>query len=84
MPAAQPSTFYVYEYVHKERHHAEVRTVLHRAECRWCRQGRGHPLNPGLKLGLGRWHGPFAALAEAQAAANAIAEPRICMACKPI
>ncbi|MCC7361322.1 MAG: hypothetical protein IT317_17685 [Anaerolineales bacterium] len=75
--------FFVYEYVHKEGRRAEVRTVLHRAECRWCREGRGHPLNPGLKLGLGRWHGPFDAYPAALSAADAIAAPRCCQACHP-
>ena len=79
----QPGGFYVYEYVHKEGVRAEVRTVLHHADCRWCQHGQGHRQNAGSKTGLLRWHGPFAALPEALAAAEAIAAPRSCVHCQP-
>jgi hypothetical protein len=51
------SGFFVYEYVHQEGRKAEVRTVLHLGDCRWCQNGKGRDQNAGLKRGLGRWHG---------------------------
>ncbi len=75
--------FYVYEYVHQEGRKAEVRTVLHLGDCRWCLNGKGREQNAGMKRGLGRWHGPFDTVADALDAAGMIADPRACHRCHP-
>jgi len=75
--------FYVYEYVHQEGRRAEVRTVLHVHDCRWCQAGQGRPTNAGMKRGLGRWHGPFDNVGDALDAAGMIAEPLACRHCRP-
>lgn len=75
--------FFVYEHGHQGGRKAEVRTVVHHGDCRWCQQGQGRTPNAVPKRGLGRWHGPFDTVAEALDAAGLIGEPTACRHCQP-
>lgn len=76
--------YYTYEYVLKDGHRAEVRAVVHEAECVWCKHGQGHRQNAGMKFGLARWHGPYASVDEARAQAVQIAGAALaCKRCQP-
>ena len=76
--------YYVYEYLLLERGHAEVRAVIHAADCPSCRAGQGLPTNAGGPQGLRRWHGPFPTVATARAAAQRIGgQALLCQRCRP-
>jgi len=82
-PQGQPA-YFVYEYVRREGRRAVPQAVVHQADCRWCQNGTGHPQNAGMKDGLARWHGPFAAVAEArEAAAGLTGAALACLRCRP-
>ena len=54
--------------------------VLHRGSCGQCSHGKGRP--SGHDANHSRWHGPYAALAEARAAAHAMTGVLIRSECK--
>jgi 4-hydroxy-tetrahydrodipicolinate synthase len=57
---AEAATFFIYENWHAGPHKA----VLHRSSCGQCNHGKGRPA--GHDATHARWHGPYAALAEAR------------------
>jgi hypothetical protein len=65
-------SYYVYEYLLLENNRGVVRAVVHKADCRWCNDGQGHPQNAGKRAGLRRWHGPYKTIAQARNAARQI------------
>ncbi len=76
--------YYIYEYLLIERGHAEVRAVIHRADCPVCQEGQGLPTHAGGPQGLRRWHGPYPTRAAAQAAAQTIGGQALaCPRCRP-
>ena len=89
MPAAAgvpalTAAYYVYEYVRREDKRVWLQAVVHQADCRWCQNGQGRQSNAGMRDGLGRWHGPFAAVQDAQATAVTITgEALACKRCQP-
>ncbi|HUY80052.1 MAG TPA: hypothetical protein VMV29_25000 [Ktedonobacterales bacterium] len=73
-------TFYVYENWRVER---STRATIHRANCSYCNNGAG--IHPNADTRNGAWRGPFATLANAQTAANAIGGTvRVCKYCMPV
>lgn len=75
---AQAVDFYVYENWHAGPHKA----VLHRGTCSQCNHGRGRP--SGHDANHARWHGPYAALAEAREASQHMQGVLIRSECKCI
>ena len=71
-------TYWVYENWRAQGHKA----VVHRATCRHCNNGRGQ--NGGTDPSNGRWHGPFASAALAEAKAQMTGGyTRSCGFCRP-
>lgn len=69
--------YYVYE-----NWAAEPKARIHFAECRWCNRGRG--IHSQASERNGRWHGPFASMANACNAARQTGRPvSLCRHCEP-
>ncbi len=75
-PAAETPEFYIYENWAAGPH----KIVLHRGSCGQCSHGKGRPA--GHDTNHARWHGPYAALAEAREAAHGMAGVLIRSECK--
>ena len=75
-PAAEAPEFFIYENWAAGPH----KIVLHRASCGQCSHGKGRP--SGHDVNHARWHGPYAALAEAREVAHAMTDVLIRSECK--
>jgi 4-hydroxy-tetrahydrodipicolinate synthase len=75
-PAAEAPELFIYENWAAGPH----KIVLHRGSCGQCSHGKGRPA--GHDVNHARWHGPYAALAEARDAAHAMANVLIRSECK--
>jgi 4-hydroxy-tetrahydrodipicolinate synthase len=75
-PAAETADFFIYENWAAGPH----KIVLHRGSCGQCSHGKGRP--SGHDASHARWHGPYAVLAEARAAAHAMTGILIRSECK--
>ncbi len=75
-PVAPPPDFFIYENWAAGPH----KIVLHRASCGQCANGKGRPA--GHSVGHAAWHGPFANLTAARAAAAAMSNVLIRSECK--
>jgi 4-hydroxy-tetrahydrodipicolinate synthase len=74
--AADAAEFFIYENWAAGPH----KIVLHRANCGQCSHGKGRP--SGHDLNHSRWHGPYATLTDARAAAQAMTGVLIRSECK--
>jgi 4-hydroxy-tetrahydrodipicolinate synthase len=74
--APEAADFFIYENWAAGPH----KTVLHRGSCGQCSHGKGRP--SGHDANHARWHGPYTALAEARAAAQAMTGILIRSECK--
>jgi 4-hydroxy-tetrahydrodipicolinate synthase len=75
-PAAEAAEFYIYENWAAGPH----KIVVHRSTCGQCSHGKGRP--SGHDVNHARWHGPYATLGEARAAAHAMTGVLIRSECK--
>jgi 4-hydroxy-tetrahydrodipicolinate synthase len=75
-PAAEAPEFFIYENWAAGPH----KIVLHRASCGQCSHGKGRP--SGHDVNHARWHGPYAALAEAREVAHGMTNVLIRSECK--
>jgi 4-hydroxy-tetrahydrodipicolinate synthase len=76
--AADNASFYIYENWLAGPH----KVVLHRSSCGQCNHGKGRP--SGHDANHARWHGPYAALAEARTASHQMTGVLIRSECKCI
>lgn len=76
--AAEPVQFYIYENWLAGPH----KIVVHRSTCGQCNSGKGRPA--GHDANHSRWHGPYAALAEAREIAHSLPNVLIRSECKCI
>src|SRR6204780_3558017 len=78
VPAPEAAEFYIYENWAAGPH----KIVVHRGSCGQCSHGKGRPA--GHDTNHARWHGPYAALAEAREAAHGMTGILIRSECKCI
>ena len=78
VPGTEAVDFYIYENWQAGPH----KIVVHRSTCGQCNHGKGRPA--GHDANHARWHGPYATLSEARAAAHNILGVLIRSECKCI